>query len=501
MLKVLVKILPFFLIFAAVLVFYYPVFGVYFSQDDFFSFKVSQTDGSFKSFINLFGFHPFEVRKIAFYRPIFRELLFNVYYTLFGLNHLPFRILQFTLHFLNIYLVYLLVQKIFKLTELSLFTALFFGISAANVAVLYYLTGGIQTLGATLFILLTLIFFWKYLEGDGARFKILASITFLLDLASHEQAAVTPFLMTGLILIKQPLRKALPIIVREVWVYFFVLAIYLYLDFTKIGYSHEQQYQTVFSIKRVLNTFAWYSVWALGVPEMLIDWVRPGLKLNPSLMRYWSDYYYIIFPTFFLSVFIFLTCLVYVFSQKVKLLKDKRLFFLVLWFIITLLPVAFLPLHKSTYYLLPALPAFWAVVGYIIFNYKSLRQKESHLPGVILAIFIVSAFLLSFTSARLGNQTYWAAARGRLAGQLIREIKEKYPTLPPGAGVYIKNDPRYPFVADEWGGTSKQAAYVLNNEDALRLFYKDPTLEVYYEDLRGVPKDMSKVFEITAKIN
>lgn len=453
------------------LLFYHKVFGVYFSQDDFFHITISQTDGTVRGFLNLFGFYPFEERGIAFYRPAFREVFFNIFYSLFGLNHVPFRVFQFVLHFANIVMVYTFVQRLFGDRKISLFIALFFGVAAANVATLYYLTGGIQVLGATLFILLTLLLFEKHTR--------LALLTFLVALASHELAVVTP-----LLLLLTSWRRSLP--------FFIPVLIYLYLEFTIIGISREEvQYQAMFSLPKFVNTYSWYVGWALGLPEMLIDFVRPGLQLNPSLMRHWGGYFKIIFPAFFIAFAGLLSAALYLFIKKRLVLFNRKVLFLMVWFVAGLAPVAILPWHKSTYYLYPVLPAFWALVAYILFKFRKGR--------LVTSVLIAALFILNLTSAILGDNTYWAASRGRLAQKLVSDISSQYPALPEGAVIYIKNDPNYPFIATDWGGTSKQASIILNRDDALRLYYNDPTLEVYYEDLDGTPTGEFR--EIVAKIN
>jgi len=151
------KSLPLLIIYSAVVLLYFPSLTTYFSHDDFFHFKISMTDGSLGQFVNFFGFHPFNERLIAFYRPIFREVLYNTFYNLFGLNQLPFRLLSFAIHFINIYLVFNLMQLLFKKKFISYFASFFFAITAANVSSFYYLAGGIQTQGATMLILLSII--------------------------------------------------------------------------------------------------------------------------------------------------------------------------------------------------------------------------------------------------------------------------------------------------------------------------------------------------------
>src|SRR3990167_6421726 len=202
------KSLPLLIIYSAVVLLYFPSLTTYFSHDDFFHFKISMTDGSLGQFVNFFGFHPFNERLIAFYRPIFREVFYNTFYNLFGLNQLPFRILSFVLHFANIYLVFTLTEKLFRNKFISYFATFFFAITAANTASFYYLAGGIQTQGATMFILSTLIFYIKYLENKKSAFKYFAFSTFLLAISSHEQAAILPLLLIGIIFTKFNLRTS-----------------------------------------------------------------------------------------------------------------------------------------------------------------------------------------------------------------------------------------------------------------------------------------------------
>lgn len=490
------RIIPFLILFILVGFLYYPILSVYFSHDDFFHFKISQTNESISDFINLFGFHSFEERGIAFYRPLFREVPFNIFYSLFGLNQLPFRILSLAIHFVNIALVYVLMEKLFKKRELSFFTAFFFGINAANVGSLYYLAGGIQSLGATMFMLATLILFWEWLESRNIRFFISSFFTFLISLGSHELAVVTPLLLLGLSLVKGELFWKS---VQRIVPFFVVVAVFLYFDFTRIGFStSEQQYQFTFSPKAVFNSLAWYTAWALGIPEMFIDFVEPRLTLNPNLMKFWGDYTAGIF--FFGGIAATIAGASFVYALfRCGILKDRRFWFLLFWFPVALSPVILLPLHKSTYYLTPALAAFWGVVGFVIFKaFELVSEKNARVAGSLFGALIASIFMLSVTSVALADQTYPAANRGRIAQKLTGDVKNMYTQLPKGATVYFKNDPNYPTISGDWGGSSKQAAFVLNNEDALQLLYKDPTLKVLYEDLSNTNDDI--VYSLVARL-
>jgi hypothetical protein len=486
------KCLPFIAIFAVVLILYHPVLSTYFSHDDFFHFKVSNPANKPGGYLYFLGFHPFSERGIAFYRPLFREFLYGPLYSLFGLNQIPFRVLSLTLHMTNIYLLYNLLQKVFKKTSISYMAAFFFGISASNVVTLYYLAGGIQTMGATTFLLLSLISFWKYIIENSQSHKYYSFIFFLLALSSHEQAVITPILLSLILLIKYKYKDFI-VKVFSLWPYFLVTALYVYLNITAIGYSEsEAQYQISFNIKSILNSYMWYTGWAFGLPEMLIDFVPPGFRLDPRLMRYWGDSFRIIFPAFFASITLISMFTIKLIKNNKKIFFNKKLTLFLIWFPLGLITVIFLPSHKSNHYLYISLPAFWTLISYIVIS------LHKHTSKILFGVLIVSLFVLNTTSAILENETYWAAARGRLAGKIVHQLKKQYPTLPKGATLYFENHPDYPYVAEDWGGTSKQASFALNDQDALQLLYKDPTLKVLYKDIDSLPE--GKVYKLVAPI-
>jgi hypothetical protein len=480
------------------LILYHPVLNTYFTQDDFFHFKIAQTDGSLKGLTYLIGFHPFAERQIAFYRPLFRDLLYHFSYNLFFLNHLPLRILSFVIHMTNAYLISKIIYKLFKSKFHAYFTAFFYTIGASNVATLYYLAGGIQVLGALMFILLSLISYLNFLEQKRTKYIFLTYLTFILALASHEQSFILPFLLLGIALIKN---KKITLLknIKTILPTFVVLGIYLYLNYFIIGYSkNEVQYQALFDIKRTLNSLIWYSGWAMGLPEMLQDFMPSLIQVDPRLMRFWGNYYQIIFPAFFVSLGAFIFMAISIFIKKKKLFCNNYLLLLLFWYLLGLAPVIFLPSHKSSHYLTVSLPAFWGILGYLVSNYLSLI-KQRKLYKVLVTVLIVALITLSSTSAVLGKNYYWAAQRGKLAQKLINQIKEKYPTLPKGTTLYIKNDPNSPYVSEDWGSSSKQAYYILNGSDALQLLYKDLSLKIIYEDINK-EGNLQQNFVFTPKI-
>lgn len=478
------------LLFLASFLIFYPVLNTYFSGDDFFHFKVSQTDGSLMGFIKLFGFYPFEERGIAFYRPLFREGLFNISYSLFGLNHLPFRILQFILHFVNTALVYVFIKKLFNNITVARFATLFFAISAAHIGSLYYLAGGVHSQAVLMFTLSCLLAFWN-------NRKRLSFVAFVLALMTDELALAIPALIVGIMWLKNTdknwlNKKFFLDVVKNIWVHTLVVGVFLYMVVFVIGTSQsEVEYKINLNPKTFANTLSWYVAWSIGIPEMLVDFLGSGLKLNPDLMKNWGNYFKVIFIsagtfTAFLGLAILQN------FKRWKLFKDKKFWFLVMWFIVGIMPVLFWPIHKKTVYLQVSLPAICTLFAYLLVNYKK--------PVLILGSLAFVA--LNITTIKLAENTYWAKQRGDVAQKLITDFKGQYPTLPQNAVVIVKNDPEYPFISKEWGGTSTQAYFVWNGSDALQLLYKDSGIRVEYEDkIDPETSFINPTYDFIAKIN
>lgn len=482
------KHILFLIIFCVTIFIYGKYLFLYFSQDDFFHLKVTQTDGSLKAFLNLFSFKPLAERggMTYFYRPIFREAIYNIYYKAFGLNALPFRITQFIVHFANIILTYLVLVRITKNKSIAFFGAFFVGLAAANIGILSYLAGGIQISGMLMFGLISILFYDRFLTGKKFLDKFLSFLFFLFAIASHEIAATIPLIHMALFISKKGFNvKTLMRAIKGNLLSLGVVILFLYLEVFVIGLpTSEQHYGINFSLFKLLNSYFWYFVWSLGIPEMLVDFVGPGIRLNPNLMKYWGDYFIVIFISFVLLIAFLLATLP-------KLYRSKLYLFFVFWFIAGITPVVILPFHRLYYYLGFVLPAVGGILG--LTHYEIYKKNK-----VLSAFFICILSVLTLTSIKLADTNYWAISRARIAKSLIDDVKNEYPTLPEGASVYFTNDEGQPYFNDEWGNSSKQASIILSESNALQLVYQDMSLKVYYEDL-VVPKE-EMIYPIKAVI-
>jgi hypothetical protein len=169
-----------------------------------------------------------------------------------------------------------------------------------------------------------------------------------------------------------------------------ILIVYLVFRFGYFGFAAGDSYVWQIS-PSVLNTLIWYGLWSFNLPEMWVDFVGPGLKLNPNLLRYWGQPTVIIF-----SLFLTLAVSTGVIFVKTKI-NRRLLLFCVTWFVICLGPLLLLPWHKFTFYL--TLP----LVGLVIFLAGMLIKSSP----ITQKIFLISWILLSVSTYSLTVRTNW----------------------------------------------------------------------------------------------
>jgi hypothetical protein len=462
--KIIKKYFPFFFIFLAVLAIYFPVFSLYFTQDDFFVLKMG-TAKSVSDFLNFFSFH--NSYNYAFYRPFTTQVYAFVMKSLFNLQPLSFHLVSFIFFLANIFLVFKILEKLLKKKSLSFLVAFFYGINASNLGSLAYISN-FQEIGMAFFLFLS---FWLYLED-----KKIAPLFFVFSLLSKENALVFPLILIvyEFLLGQRGWRKTLP--------FWLVLIVYGLLRLGA-GLPDVSVYQPVFTPIKIFNSYFWYLLWGIGLPEMLIDFVGPGLKIDPRLIIYYRQEIQIIFS----ASLVFALLLAGSILRSSKKDKSQEVFFL-LWFMVGLLPVIFWPWHKFAYYLtFPLL----GLVGFLVLLLKNL-------PKVLIGVGIFLLLVVSLTTIHLSWRTYWVITRAKIAENLVNDLKAKYPQLPQGATLYFENDPEYPLILG-FGNSSTQAYYTLSGENGPQVIYNDLSLKVYYQDF-GKPSEGENLFTLVAKI-
>jgi len=440
-------------------------FFTYFSQDDFFRFKMSQAN-TFSQVARFFSFKNSHL--YGFYRPISINLYSFLGLKIFGLNPFYYHTFNFAVFGATVYLVYLIALNFFGDKKKAFYTLIFYGFSACHLTALSYLPN-VEEVIVSFFYFLTV---YLYLKKN--RFAL---FSFVLALLSRETAITLPFVLVGIEFFRQ--RKWV-----RVLPYFLLLFTYGFLRYFFHLFPDRSVYQVTLALNKIVNNGIWFFAWALGFPESLVDFVGPGIKLNPSFFKVSPPLPHLILG----SGLIF--SLWFGLQTATSFLKEKqksKIIAFFLWFGVTLLP--FLPLisHKFAYYL--EIPFFG------IACLMSLVLTSNKVKAFVSVGFYI---FLSFLTIRYYELTYWGINRPKLTQAILAELKVKYPKLPKGATLYFRNDPGYQFVSKDWGGTSTQAKHALSECNGPQFLYNDFSLKCLFEDDNQL-ENLTNIYELVVK--
>ncbi len=148
-------------------------------------------------FLHYHGAHgiypPGTPHQANYWRPLFMGTLMADY-ILWHLNPVGFHLTNLLLHFLNVWLVYLLVLRLFKRERLGFAAAALFCVAPVHASAVSYISGRADLL-ATLFVLLSLIAFLSWQATRRLRWYRISLACFALGLLARENALLLLLLL------------------------------------------------------------------------------------------------------------------------------------------------------------------------------------------------------------------------------------------------------------------------------------------------------------------
>jgi len=394
-------------------VLYFPSLKNFYTNDDFFHLRISQIN-SVKEFFNFFNLVK-SPEGWGLYRPLTTQVFYFLTVKFFNLNPVPLHIISFLTFFAIIFLVAEFVKMITKNKSIAILAAFLYATSATHFGHLYFL-GAYQELGMTLFFLLSVISFYKFELTNKTKYLIFSLFYFIFALTSKETAVILPFIIVLVhlyLLIAKEKVKSLKEFIFSVLPFFVLLSLYLFMRLKYYGFAQGDSYVWDFSIKRALNTLVWYKLWSFNIPETLVDFVGPGLRLNPNLFKYWGSQFRIIFSLFAAQIIILFLS---VFSKYKNILKNWRIYlFIAAWFVLTLIPVLFLPVHKFTYYLTLPLIGISVCISILLINFKFKKT---------VYIFMMIWLCNSYISLKLTENTNWITQGAKTSKNVYRYFEQ-----------------------------------------------------------------------------
>lgn len=110
------------------------------------------------------------------------SLIFYFFFVIFPLQNTPIAILAIMLHIVASFLVFLLARLLVKNTLLALLGALFFAVNAVSHGAITWSTIAISAAGSSILVLLSILFFFKYLENSHRKLLFLTGFALYMSL-------------------------------------------------------------------------------------------------------------------------------------------------------------------------------------------------------------------------------------------------------------------------------------------------------------------------------
>lgn len=461
---------------------FYPTLKYYFFQDDFYLLKISQAN-NFPQILKLF-IPPINV---TFYRPVSDLIFYQLFYKFFYHNAFYYHLFGLFLHFTNTILIFKLIKKITKLIPLGLLTSFFYVVSANHYIALSWIAAYHYILGTT-FALLGFYYFLKWVEKSNQKLLITSLGFYVLGILSEQIMSVLPLLI--LIYVLFFIKKRKKLLVKNWWYFlslFGINAFYFIFRFFLFKIPLEDTYLMSFDL-RALKTLFWLVLWSLNIPEELKYQMISFFKVNPKFVSDFYDFNKKVWLLLILNlVLIYIIPLLILFINSFKQKLNRKYFFKLslfglLWFIISLLPVVFLPLHQYPYFLI------LASIGWLLFFLTPLvllfkQYKNKQLAISIYAVIVSLVwYCSSITNFNFTEKVHWIKDRQELSRECLDLIKKQFPKPDPGTTIILP-------------GPENILIHVLSFDNASFFLYGNTNVHFEYDNF-NIPKECLIIIDI-----
>jgi len=421
-----------------------PILDVFFYADDFLYLLGAQTPGVLRSF-----FMPGGTDLVWVYRPLASFGYYWIIRSLFGLNPNAFHLTTLAVHLLNATLVAWLMSRLGCSRLTSLFISLIY---AAHISHWHGLvTTTFQEVLAAFLFFSALAAFLRTQSSLGGENSMptLALACFGAALLSKETAFSLPLLLTWLEIVHpSPSPPTSPLWVRFRWIlpFYLVAGVYSMILYLTGSFPHGENYALGLdlSVFQRLKQYFWYAleppVWGLSYESNLAILLFAGLVI--ILWRHWQ-------VRFGLG-----------------------------WFLISLLPVLFMPKRTDPQYVMIGLLGLCLAVGVGVDRALAIISKGLPRMAPYIGVIVLGCILFIDGSKARSHFLYeiqagWTGRTQRFARCVASHVLRRYPAGLPAKTVIFRG-----FDGHEkwtiWGGAILNVLY---HEPGIRsLFVPDPAL-------------------------
>lgn len=430
-----------------------------------------------------------------FYRPL-QMITYMFDYSLWKSNVRGYHLTNIFLHLLAALSIYCLINILYDNRFLSLLAGLFFVVHPVHTEAVTYISGRADSL-SLLFMLLSLIFYVKYLHKNSAIFYLLVLVSYISALLSRENALIFPIL---LLLYHYTFKKRLS--AKAFLPILSLTFFYIILRFTVLKDISPYTPVTSDLFQRLPGFF----VAITNYMRLLILPVNLHMEYGNMLFNFAN-------PKATIGMIIFFSLLVYIF--KIRNSTNKRvIFFSICWFILTLLP------HSNLYPINAYMAEHWLYVPSVgfflilanLFNYIYTVKKFK-----IFSIGLIISLLIFYSYLTIKQNSYWkdsltlyertliyAPDSPRLHSNLSAEYHRlgRYDEAIKSYKNIIENNPNYSEMYKVYNNLGVAYHAIGRREEAIAVYKKAigfrPDYPNLYYNLGMVYSDISKYEEAIA---
>lgn len=450
----------------AVFIAYYGLWQTFFQQDEWQYFgAVIHAFSTKKPILNLIL--PFQGDLTHFY-PL--TMLFYAWeYLLFKTNFSNYAFMSLILHLINCLLLFYFIKLYLKNELIAFLASLFFSVNGLSHQAVSWILAGIGTLPGTAFILLSLIFFTKYLHfPEKKKFFLLSIASFLVSLLFKEISLFLLLFLPFFWLIHHrfQIKQRLKPFIKQAILFFSIALGYLFLRFlfflglrSPQPEMSDQTFPPVFSliyrlltvpIKGLVQSF-FSDNFIFKISKLIINLAYPDF----AALQETTDYDLIAqtigadMASFFLAVILIVTFLIFYKFLKKRGEKELAAFFLLSFCFILLASLPFIFVAGSAGFFsifeprnLYVINLGSSIIVAILISKTSLfldKKKKMANPLMILLVFLSLLFHIKIIQRDLKE----LKAASQLRKSFLETIQTAYPQLPDKVIFFTESDQSY----------------------------------------------------------
>lgn len=232
--------------------------GEFIYDDKFFAAREELREAGYLKEIWLEPFIPSNITA-GTYRPL-TVFSFSLNFILFGESTTSFHAINIILNGLVIFLVFLLILKIFGNKNLAIFSALFFAFLPIHTEAVAFIKAREELL-ASLFILLSWLLFIKATRNPGIKYSMVAIsvVLFILGILSKELFIAAPILFLSVYYVKE--KVSLSKLIKVGSFYALSMFVYLTMRYQALGEYAFGKDDTHFIINSIRDAPFWARIW------------------------------------------------------------------------------------------------------------------------------------------------------------------------------------------------------------------------------------------------